>query len=410
MDNIIEKLSNKKIYLIAGVVGLVIIILLLIATKATGDIKGEYERLPYSDVIEESLAIKLERFNDQYIFLDNNEKAQFVDTGVSTFRTILANTDDNISEEHTATIENIFINFFEEKLATSDFTASDRAWFASGSASIIWETLLNELQKLAAQGEKENEAQYLLLANHLQKEITGLENKLAGMKISANIKLPEGSEVDTKSLYSQLETDLAASDSLIEKLKNTLEGTLKNNIKREVVSEIGNSLTGMAGKDGAAGKNGKDGEDGINGKDGKDGIDGRDGKDGATGKNGVDGKNGIDGKDGKDGIDGKDGAAGKNGENGKDGKDGIDGKDGEDGAAGRDGQNSYIVYSEYYNGKDGNGRASFTDSPDMESKFIGTAIGTEKPTDPESYVWSQYKELSIEYQENNGKPTIILRR
>ena len=317
------------------------------------------------------------------------------------------------------------MNFFEEKLAGSDFTSSDKSWFASGSASIIWETLLNELEKLAAQGKKENEAQYLLLANHLQKEITGLENKLSGMKISANIKLPEGSEVDTKSLYSQLETDLADSDSFIEKLRTTLEGTLKNNIKKEVVSEIGNSLTGIAGKDGKDGKDGIDGKDGVAGKNG---IDGKDGKDGAAGKNGLNGKDGDAGKDGIDGIDGKDGVDGKDGAAGKDGKDGIDGKDGaagkdgidgKDGAAGKDGadgedgkdgQNSYIVYSKYSNGKDGNGQPSFSDSPDMESKYIGTAISSQKPTAAESYTWSQYKELSIEYQDTNGKPTIILRR
>lgn len=81
------------------------------------------------------------------------------------------------------------------------------------------------------------------------------------------------------------------------------------------------------------------------------------------------------------------GAPGKNGINGRDGKDGKNGKDGQDGEAGKngkDGNNVFVRYSASANG------ANMTTSPTSDTKFIGTYTGKTAATNPSQYAWSQY--------------------
>ena len=493
----------------------VLVSILIVAIALMTKLKEEenISREPYDNPIIESVAVKLERFNDNYIFLRGVHRLELIDKGVSNFQIIMENTKGEISEEHTKAIENNFLVLLDEKLEKSDFSAEEKEWFAASMTSIIWESLLEEVEKLTVTEEVVKEPKYMALANNLKKEILTLDNKLSTMKITARVNMSDVMEkIDTDQIASDVEGKLANSDSWIEKIGSVIENKIRDTLSKEIqddmkdglVSEISKIVSGQV-KDGKDGRDGKDGQTGPAGKDGAAGKDGQAGQDGmnayivyseyengktGTGVDSISEKPtdktkymgtvmakekptsaaqyswskyvGEDGKDGLDGIAGKDGQDGLNGENvylvyseyengkdalgmdsfldtpqegmkyigtatalkkpssadeyiwskyiGEDGRDGQDGQAGKDGAAGKDGLNAYIVYSKYSNGKNLLGQDSFTNAPEMESKYMGTAVAESKPTDAAQYEWTQYKEISIEYQNIDGKPTVIFRR
>ena len=99
MEKIKNIYTEKKnlFWLIGGAVLITALLFLVYYVKKNKTSEEEYVRIPYLNSIEENLAVKLERFNDHYIFLKGEKRFLLVDTGIATFRTILANADETSS-------------------------------------------------------------------------------------------------------------------------------------------------------------------------------------------------------------------------------------------------------------------------------------------------------------------------
>ncbi len=128
----------------------------------------------------------------------------------------------------------------------------------------------------------------------------------------------------------------------------------------------------------------------IRGEDGKDGKDGEDGIQGATGLRGPAGPAGAAGKTGQTGQRGIQGIQGVQGERG------LQGEKGQDGV---NGKSTYIAYAESSDGSRG-----FSKTPTNQSRYIGTCIteAATAPSDPKNYVWQEYKDYIITYDESTN--------
>lgn len=329
---------NKKI-IITGAIAFLLVFCIFWGLKSFSPEEQEEVTTIYSyDLIERQIANEVKEYLATYLELSEQTSCDIADIAVQNYHIVMASDTNTIDSEITEAakkrIESTMVALIPDSLSTKDLDA-----LSSGVTEIIWNAVLEQVEKSDLIANENYVEEYNSLVQSLQSQINDLKEQKTKVTINARV-------IDNSSSIDQMERDIltqteakieAANDNFYEKLEDEVQ-----ELKEEIKNSAGK--TGATGKTGAQGEKGEKGDRGI------------------AGKNGVDGK---DGKDGKDGNDGKDGA---------------------------DGKTTYIAYADDIYG------ANFSLTPTETSKYVGTCISAEssQPTDYVMYSnWQEYRAYII---------------
>lgn len=383
-----KKLLNLKTLQIGVAVMIVLILVIIMAVIRFKTPKTEpMEKYDYT-VTEQVLADEVIVYLQNAAGLGEVSSAKTANEAVESYNRIIRSNVDVVNGDHTQAIKERIGTALEKYTAENDeeLSAGDITALSAGVAEIVWQTVLSQVETVT---ENVEESEYFYLAESLQQQIQELEERKMKVSIRANIK--NNTELTPDELLSMVEgmtdkelEELAKSMGLsMEELQKLLESYQSDTDKevdsklKELEKELTKELEGSDGKDGA---NGKDGEKGEAGKDG------------TIGKSvfvryseNANGMNMTESPTSKTKYMGTYTGA-KASTNPTDYSWAK--------YAGDDGNSVFIRYAENANGK------GMTETPNNDTKYMGTYIGATASNDPEDYTWTRYSDATISF--SNG--------
>lgn len=304
------------------------------------------EKYNYNDS-EKLLAENIKVYLSGYLDINEKSMGKISDEAVQNYKTIMQSDVTEVNFEHSAAITFNMMKKIAEYCDAKSLEIYDIDALASGCTEIIWKAVLKELESNENTELIAMDKRYSGLIDSLQTQVDDLSEK----KTKINLSIKNQDTVITESSIAEM------TDKEIEALSKKL-GISEAEISKKMASSISGSRE--VERELANIRNSV--------KNGKDGATGAKGDKGATGATGATGK------------------------------------------AGTDGKSTFIMYSVYENGRDSSGKAAFSNTPSNETKYIGIAnvVASSAPTDPGAYMWTAYKDRTISYTNEGGKPTLVI--
>jgi len=227
MEKLKSLLERNQKQFILGI-GL-LAICILAAAVVIYDKKPEGKAYYYENKMEAMLAQRTIEYLEQHTTMKQDDLEEMGDMAVKTYNAILASGTNEITEEHSAVIEEAIQDALYSYLSEENLNDADYEMLSAGISKIILDILLTELINSELAVNVNYQEEFNALTSSLQTQIKEIKERMAKLKVRATIRF------NTDVLKAEINQTIQSS---LEKGKNDLYENLGNEMNHSIEKQI----------------------------------------------------------------------------------------------------------------------------------------------------------------------------